>query len=824
MTGEDSVGTRLLTHWQKAAGPSLVLGLAGWLVIADAGSRNLWPKAGLLVGCVISLVAARLAGRHLAVAVPALIAVAPLITVAITGQTLLGGGPIGHSGASGILYLLAGAGALTAARVAHRRNAHRLLSCMGGTWLVMPFLLGATAASLGAVTTVAAMVLVDRPRRVQLSLVAGGALVAVAVTATVVLGVTSSHNDRGSPVLATGTTVTDTRIASWIDATRRVHTAPLLGANSGPPLVFDGTSPTAIERSGVRWSHSEFLQMTSDTGLIGGTLLLALVAWTLAVLWKRQPGLEYTPTVIAIVIVMINAAIDNVWHFPVIALSTGALIGSGLARPPRLPLCELTPADKEGRRLMLPTALLGLVVILPITPTNAPLTVDHGTEWLGVDGGFALSGRGYAASALPPEQLYRRWMHTGELTIEMIVATTEKEQTGPARIASISADTENRNLTVGQDFDALVVRLRTTETGQNATEHAVEVPGVFNDENSLHVMVTSDLQETRVYIEGDLRSQNPGPGGTFDNWDLRYPLIIGNEATTNRPWAGQLSLLALYDHAVSEEEVRELYRTRHDSSAELASAARTTALALYTFEEISGLVVHDRSEFGVGGELDVPARIRPEPTAGVWSFREVTTGEWLGLIIHWVAFTGWMVLALLHGRRWFNGRAFSFLLSGIIVLIGISSVVVAAMWPRDDAPDRPEAVVVLGGAGLDRPQLGRDLSDEHDAQLVLSSGATEFAEELGVPCGSEALCIDPVPETTAGEARTIATLANERGWESVTVATSRFHTTRSRLLFRQCFGDQVQVVGTPPPDVRDPKTHLREAIGILAAITVRRAC
>ena len=158
----------------------------------------------------------------------------------------------------------------------------------------------------------------------------------------------------------------------------------------------------------------------------------------------------------------------------------------------------------------------------------------------------------------------------------------------------------------------------------------------------------------------------------------------------------------------------------------------------------------------------------------------------------------------------------------------LSGAAVAALWPRNDVPRDPDAVVVLGGAGYERAELGIELAEHYDATLVLSSSAINFGRERGADCQHDPaiLCLYPQPATTAGEARTVAALVEERDWDHVTIATSDFHTTRARVLFRQCLGDRVTVVGARPSErwVRGQRTYFREAAGTVAALTVRRAC
>jgi len=167
------------------------------------------------------------------------------------------------------------------------------------------------------------------------------------------------------------------------------------------------------------------------------------------------------------------------------------------------------------------------------------------------------------------------------------------------------------------------------------------------------------------------------------------------------------------------------------------------------------------------------------------------------------------------------------LLLGIgVVLAALSIAFVRFLLPTDDVPRDPDVVVVLGGAGGERAELGIELAERYDAQLVLSSSAAVFGEKQGRTCGRDAICIEPEPESTRGEAREVARLAEQEGWQHVTVATTAFHTSRSRFLFRQCLGDRVTVVGAPSEarPATTPLLLLREGLGVIAGATFQRAC
>ncbi|NOT00698.1 MAG: VanZ family protein [Phycisphaerales bacterium] len=67
-------------------------------------------------------------------------------------------------------------------------------------------------------------------------------------------------------------------------------------------------------------------------------------------------------------------------------------------------------------------------------------------------------------------------------------------------------------------------------------------------------------------------------GATLNNWDDEYPLVLANEATGDRPWHGTIAGLAIYDRALSRDEVADRSRRPFNDAA-----ARADAVALYDF-------------------------------------------------------------------------------------------------------------------------------------------------------------------------------------------------------------------------------------------------
>jgi hypothetical protein len=106
----------------------------------------------------------------------------------------------------------------------------------------------------------------------------------------------------------------------------------------------------------------------------------------------------------------------------------------------------------------------------------------------------------------PAAHLVRRVRETSAFTLAVTLASDRALQWGPARILSISADTERRNLMLGQSGRDLVVRLRTPLTGPNGTRPVLRVPdAVMSDGQQHRLVVTYDGADLRAYVDGASR-------------------------------------------------------------------------------------------------------------------------------------------------------------------------------------------------------------------------------------------------------------------------------------------------------------------------------
>ncbi|WP_084515111.1 YdcF family protein [Nocardia acidivorans] len=115
--------------------------------------------------------------------------------------------------------------------------------------------------------------------------------------------------------------------------------------------------------------------------------------------------------------------------------------------------------------------------------------------------------------------------------------------------------------------------------------------------------------------------------------------------------------------------------------------------------------------------------------------------------------------------------------------------------PQVDPLRHADAILVLGGEGVDRYAYGLDLARRGFASTVLFSnpyGEDTDIDEVREPChtpqrGFILECFAPNPPTTVGEGRELRALASQRGWQTVIVITMRPHLSRARYILEQCF-------------------------------------
>jgi hypothetical protein len=195
------------------------------------------------------------------------------------------------------------------------------------------------------------------------------------------------------------------------------------------------------------------------------------------------------------------------------------------------------------------------------------LTVADATAvtWL-AGGGLALNAPTVVESVEAATKVSEAVRASNELTVEAWIKPTHTTQTGLACIVTLSQDLYARNVTLGQglwegQLSALYdVRLRTTATSTNGMPSLSTPDGMLSPELSHVVYTRNAAGEARLYLDG-VEVASGMVGGDTSIWNIDYRLALGSELTADpwTGWLGEFHLVALYDRALSADEVDQNY-------------------------------------------------------------------------------------------------------------------------------------------------------------------------------------------------------------------------------------------------------------------------
>jgi hypothetical protein len=146
---------------------------------------------------------------------------------------------------------------------------------------------------------------------------------------------------------------------------------------------------------------------------------------------------------------------------------------------------------------------------------------------------------------------------TGELTLEawLVPASTGQDN---AHIISYSAGPDARNLTLAQSSSNYQVFQRIGDATDLNGEPALETGNAPLQASLQHVAVTFDpVNGRRLYINGELNpAQDPVTPALLNTWDNTFALVLGNEASSDRPWDGVIRFAAFHNRALTGEQIR----------------------------------------------------------------------------------------------------------------------------------------------------------------------------------------------------------------------------------------------------------------------------
>ena len=155
-----------------------------------------------------------------------------------------------------------------------------------------------------------------------------------------------------------------------------------------------------------------------------------------------------------------------------------------------------------------------------------------------------------------------------------------------------------REFSLQQDYIDLALQ---RSVGDEDQSH-LNVDEVFRRKQAL-ITVTSDGQDTAVYIDGNFVTQSPRFGLSLK--DFGGQLIVATSPLQSNSWSGQVQGLAIYNSELTTEQVAHHYQD-WTQKGKPPVAENDPPRALYLFDEHTGKIIHNEVRPGI--DLYIPDR------------------------------------------------------------------------------------------------------------------------------------------------------------------------------------------------------------------------
>jgi hypothetical protein len=154
-------------------------------------------------------------------------------------------------------------------------------------------------------------------------------------------------------------------------------------------------------------------------------------------------------------------------------------------------------------------------------------------------GALVLREPGIARSVGAPSWLPRA-QRAQRFDLVLRARPSRAEQTGPAKVFTLSSGRGEWNLSLGQQGDSLRLRLRRNPWNENALPE-LAVPGVFRAGEWVTLQASVGGGLFSLAVDGRDAVRFAIPPSALAAWEDTYAVALGNELDGDRPWLGEIT-------------------------------------------------------------------------------------------------------------------------------------------------------------------------------------------------------------------------------------------------------------------------------------------
>jgi hypothetical protein len=174
------------------------------------------------------------------------------------------------------------------------------------------------------------------------------------------------------------------------------------------------------------------------------------------------------------------------------------------------------------------------------------------TSW--APSGLTIDGNPVLKSDAAASRIIDACRKSQEITLEAWIHPSRAALDFEGAIVSLSTDVQERNFALAQNGGSLDAALRISTSDGGGRPLLSTAKGSCEAKLTHLVFTRTAAGQERLFVNGAERAAR-SRSGSFATWNETFHLFMGNESFEERPWAGTLSLVAIYSQALPPAEV-----------------------------------------------------------------------------------------------------------------------------------------------------------------------------------------------------------------------------------------------------------------------------
>ncbi len=240
--------------------------------------------------------------------------------------------------------------------------------------------------------------------------------------------------------------------------------------------------------------------------------------------------------------------------------------------------------------------VLACILVAGLWPFHVP---RNAVKWLKNENGLSFSGHGSAVSA----SAFRTTGSPNDTGHSLEIWLVPARTGGGSILAFDSSPDPRAPFLLRQYGTSIAVQRCFVDEQGNVTQLWFRVDHVFQAGKRVFVAITSNKNETELYVNGVLAGTSSDSG--IVSQELTGRLVLAN-STLDDSWTGQISGLAIYDRELTSAQVSNHFQSWTPDQGPSLTTGEQSPVALYLFDERVGSTVHNLVDPATN--LTIPAK------------------------------------------------------------------------------------------------------------------------------------------------------------------------------------------------------------------------